>query len=94
MPLVSVARVLADILSPATREERRLEWGKLTKIYFREQISDSANAIILNGVMFAIATTCGQVTLNRHYRPLVASNPLHKVGKRAWLTLYVFVAVQ
>lgn len=53
-----------------------------------------ADAIMLNGVMFAIATLCGQITLHRHYAPLVARNPRHKVGKRAWLTLYVFVTIQ
>ena len=55
---------------------------------------DYTNAIIMNGALFALATSCGQVTLNRHYRPLVAGNPLHKVGKRVWLGLYVFVADQ
>jgi len=34
------------------------------------------------------------VTLNRHYATLVARNRLHNVGRFAWVTLYVFVAVQ
>lgn len=55
---------------------------------------DYNNAIMLNGAMFAVATLCGQITLNRHYGPLVARDPLHRIGKRAWLVLYVFVAVQ
>jgi hypothetical protein len=55
---------------------------------------DYNTAIMLNGAMFAVATICGQSTLNRHYDPLVLRNPLHRIGKRAWLTLYVFVAIQ
>ena len=33
-------------------------------------------------------------TWARHYRPLVARNPRHRVGRAAWLFLYVFVAIQ
>ena len=56
--------------------------------------SDYDLAILLNGVIFLVATLVGQVVLSRHYRPLVARNPRHRVGKAAWLTLYVFVAIQ
>lgn len=52
------------------------------------------DAILLNGVVFAIATVAGQTTLSRHYRPLIAANPLHRVGRFAWVSLYVFVAIQ
>ncbi len=51
-------------------------------------------AIVLNGMIFALATAAGQVTLNRHYEALVARNRLHHVGRIAWVTLYVFVAIQ
>jgi hypothetical protein len=51
-------------------------------------------AIVLNGVLFLIATLVGQITLARHYRPLIAGNPRHRIGRAAWLTLYVFVAIQ
>lgn len=51
-------------------------------------------AIVLNGVLFAGATIAGQSTLERHYAALVARNPRHRIGRLAWLTLYVFVAVQ
>lgn len=51
-------------------------------------------AIVLNGAVFAVATACGQATLARHYRPLVARNPRHRIGKAVWLVLYVFVAIQ
>jgi len=51
-------------------------------------------AIFLNGLLFLVATLVGQVVLSRHYRPLIARNPRHRLGKAAWLTLYVFVAIQ
>ena len=56
--------------------------------------SDYDLAILLNGVMFLLATLVGQVVLSRHYRPLIARNPRHRLGKATWLTLYVFVAIQ
>lgn len=57
-------------------------------------IRDYDFAILLNGLFFLVATLVGQVTLTRHYRPLVARDPRHRLGKGAWLTLYVFVAIQ
>jgi len=53
-----------------------------------------ASAKVLNGLVFAVATVAGQVTLNKHYRVLIARNRLHQVGRLAWVTLYVFVAIQ
>jgi len=51
-------------------------------------------AVVFNGVVFAIGAVAGQVTLQRHYRALIAANPRHRIGRAAWLTLYVFVAIQ
>ena len=51
-------------------------------------------AMVLNGVMFALASLAGQITLTRHYRPLLARDPRHWLGLFAWLILYVFVAIQ
>jgi hypothetical protein len=51
-------------------------------------------AIVVNGLYFLIAALAGQVTLQRHYRPLVARNPRHRLARAAWLALYVFVAIQ
>jgi hypothetical protein len=50
--------------------------------------------VLWNGLPFLIATLAGQVALARHYRPLIARNPRHRVGRNAWLLLYVFVAIQ
>ena len=51
-------------------------------------------AILMNGFYFAIATLAGQITLSRHYEPLVQLNPRHRLGRRAWILLYIFVAIQ
>ena len=50
--------------------------------------------LLFNGLMFAIATICGQICLLRHYRPLIARNSLHRIVLAVWLLLYVFVAIQ
>ena len=51
-------------------------------------------ATALNGLMFAVASVAGQITLRRHYRPLIERNPRHRLALAAWLVLYVFVAIQ
>jgi hypothetical protein len=51
-------------------------------------------AILFNGLMFAVASAGGQVILRRSYLPLMARNPRHRWLLRAWLVLYVFVGVQ
>jgi len=49
---------------------------------------------LFNGLIFLIATACGQVTLARHYRALIRRNKLHRIPYAAWLLIYVFVAIQ
>jgi len=51
-------------------------------------------ALLFNGGMFLVAAIAGQVTLARHYRPLIEKSPRHRIGRVAWLVLYVFVAIQ
>jgi hypothetical protein len=51
-------------------------------------------AVVFNGAMFLLAALAGQVTLGRHYRPLIAANPKHRIARDAWLGLYVFVTIQ
>jgi hypothetical protein len=57
-------------------------------------ITDYETAVAWNGVTFLGAALAGQVTLSRRYRALIAKNPRHRIGRAAWLTLYVFVAIQ
>ena len=51
-------------------------------------------AIAFNGLMFALGAAAGQLVLARHYRPLIRTNPRHRIARNVWLTLYVFVAIQ
>ena len=51
-------------------------------------------AVFANGLAFLVASLAGQVTLSRHYAPLVARNPRHRIARSAWLALYVFVTIQ
>jgi hypothetical protein len=51
-------------------------------------------ALLFNGGMFFLATLAAQVTLAKHYAPLIATDPRHRVGRFAWAALYVFVAIQ
>lgn len=57
-------------------------------------LADYNVAVVFNGAMFLLAALTGQITLGRHYRPLIAANPRHRLGRNAWLALYVFVAIQ
>jgi hypothetical protein len=57
--------------------------------------SDSyRGAVFVNGLAFLLASLAGQVTLSRHYAPLVARNQRHRIARSAWLALYVFVTIQ
>jgi hypothetical protein len=67
--------------------------GPLT-LWVYASTSNYRFAILLNGLFFLVAALVGQVTLARHYEPLLRRNPRHRYGKAAWLTLYVFVAIQ
>lgn len=51
-------------------------------------------AMLANGAAFAVSTYAGQVTLRRHYRVLIARDRRHRIGRAAWVWLYVFVAIQ
>lgn len=51
-------------------------------------------ATLFNGGVFLTGTMLAQWTLGRHYRPLVARDPRHRVALGAWLVLYAFVAIQ
>jgi hypothetical protein len=57
-------------------------------------MEDYGDAVAFNGLVFLCAALGGQVTLTRHYRPLIRANPRHRIARDAWLGLYVFVAIQ
>ncbi len=63
-------------------------------LVFYLSVDDYRTAVVGNGLVFALATLAGQVTLDRHYAALVARDARHRIGRFAWLALYVFVAIQ
>jgi len=63
-------------------------------LFFYATSHDYDFAIVMNGVAFFIGAVAGQITLSRHYRPLIARNPRHRFGRLSWLVLYIFIAIQ
>lgn len=63
-------------------------------VVFYLSITHYPLAPLFNGLQFAIATAFAQMTLGRHYRPLVATSRRHLLGKYTWVIVYVFVAIQ
>lgn len=51
-------------------------------------------ALLWNAAAFGLAAVGGQLTLARHYRPLIARRPRHRHALAAWFALYVFVGVK
>jgi len=88
---VPAARALA-----ATQATLALVLASLAPIIlFFGLVTDDYQAIkLLNGALFACASLGAQRGLSRHYRPLLAKNPRHRVALMIWPALYVFVAIQ
>jgi hypothetical protein len=57
-------------------------------------LAEYGDAVLFNGVPFLAAALAGQVTLGRHYRPLIAANRRHRIARDGWLALHLFVAIQ
>jgi len=55
---------------------------------------DYDQAVLFNGLMFAVASGAAQLFLHRRYQPLFARNPRHRALLRTWLSIYVFVGIQ
>jgi hypothetical protein len=51
-------------------------------------------AILFNGLMFAVASMGAQWLLRREYRPLIGRRPAHRWMLRTWIVIYVFVGIQ
>lgn len=59
--------------------------------------SSSANygeALLFNGLMFAIASLSAQWLVRGYYRPLIAGNRRHRLVLWCWLAVYSLVAIQ
>lgn len=57
-------------------------------------VPDYNTAILYNAVVFAFASVAGQWVLRKHYRTLIARNPLHRPLMWGWLVIYAFVGIQ
>lgn len=56
--------------------------------------ADYGDALVFNGLMFAVASAAAQLLLRRSYRPLIARRGAHRRLLRVWLILYVVVGAQ
>jgi hypothetical protein len=50
--------------------------------------------VLLNGIIFGVASMAGHTTMRRMYRPLIAADRRHGSMYGVWLVLYVFVGIQ
>jgi hypothetical protein len=55
---------------------------------------DYHQALLFNGLMFAVASFSAQGLVRAYYRPLVARDRRHRWMLWTWLGLYVFVGIQ
>ena len=63
-------------------------------ILFYASSTNYQQALVFNGLMFAVASLAGQWLLRSHFRPLIGRNPRHRQLLVAWAVAYMFVAVQ
>lgn len=52
------------------------------------------NAVVFNGILFAVAALVRQIILRRRFNELIRRSRRHKVLLRLWFILYAFVGVQ
>ena len=81
------------LASQATLAVALLALAPLVALAYASGVS-YPGATLTNGIACATASGAAQVTLARHYRPLIERDRRHRYGLAAWLVLYVFVAVQ
>lgn len=65
-----------------------------TMVFLAASCFDPYALTLLDALQFAAATIAAQRVLSRHYRPLIAHDPRHRVALRGWLVLFVFTGVQ
>lgn len=65
----------------------------LTLLFYASS-ANYGNALLFNGVMFAVASLAAQYLLRGYYRPLIARNPRHRKLLVSWGCIYVAVAIQ
>ena len=63
-------------------------------LFWYASSADYDAATLFNALVFAIASLGAQGLLRRHYRPLIARQPRHRMLLRIWLLLFAFVGIQ
>lgn len=63
-------------------------------VVFYTATSDYHLAIMVNGILFLVALAGSMPLIFAGYRPLIASNPVHRRLLWAWLGTYMFVGIQ
>lgn len=53
-----------------------------------------SDALLWNALVLTLAASAGQVTLNRHARPLVRRHPRFRLARWSWLALVLFVVAK
>jgi len=88
------ARVVASLL--ATQAGLTVILASLAPVTAFWYVSGSGyqQAILFNGLMFAVASLSAQWLLRREYRPLIVRHPAHRWMLRTWIVIYVFVGIQ
>lgn len=80
----------------ATQATLGVALGALAPVLVFQSLSvlDPYALTLCDAIVFGLATWAAQQMLARHYRPLVARAPRHRVALRGWLVLYAFTGVQ
>lgn len=63
-------------------------------VFLAVSVHDPYLVTLLDAAQFAAATWAAQAVLSRHYAPLIAKDPRHRLCLRGWLLLFAFTAVQ
>jgi hypothetical protein len=67
--------------------------GPVTLLWYASSAAYD-DALLFNGIVFAIATLAGQHLLRSYYRPLIARDRRHAKMLLCWGFIYVLVAIQ
>jgi hypothetical protein len=96
--LLGLRRDLADALRAVVSTQAGLaivlaSLAPFTVLFYASS-TDHNEALLFNGLMFAVASFAGQWLLRQYYRPLVARNRKHRWMLWGWLVVYTLVAIQ
>ncbi|MBY0111308.1 MAG: hypothetical protein K2Y21_00695 [Phycisphaerales bacterium] len=85
--------IRAIALSQAAMAATLASLAPVTLFIYANGVSHRA-ALLTNGGMFLLAAALAQVTLWRHYRPLLNQSRRHWITLAYWLVAYIFVGIQ